>query len=243
MRHHHGEVDDRQRRPGDGDPRARQPAPMGERVPDPQSCDDERYLLLGQRCEAEERQRCDQALFVEVPERVEQERARERDGMELVQGEPLHGCVEQIGQRKERGHPLRAEVLAREPVDGQRTERDHDRLDDKQHRGAGPEPPQRREGGKQRIDVRPQAVDLVAVQLGDVERAPVGGRPDRLHHVAEVEAARLERPVLQRRQQAEAARVHGHPRPDQCDRTTRALPGRGSRARRARRRRRVGRAG
>jgi hypothetical protein len=120
--------------------------------------------------------------------------------MELVQSEPLDGCVQQVGQSEERRHPLRAEVLACEPEDGQRAERDHDRLNDEQHRRTGPDPPERREGGKQGVDVRPQPVDLVAVQLGDVERAPVGGRPDRLHHVAEVEAARLERPVLQCRQ-------------------------------------------
>ncbi len=67
-------------------------------------------------------------VLVQVPEGEEQERAGERDGVELVQRQPLGRRVEQVGEREAEPGPLGAEVLAGEPEDGQRADRDRDRL-------------------------------------------------------------------------------------------------------------------
>jgi hypothetical protein len=83
-------------------------------------------------------------------------------------------------------------VLAGEPVDGQRAERDRDRLRDEQHVRARPDQPERREGGEDRVEVGREARDLVPAETGDLKRVAMSSRPDGLHHVAEVEAAGLE---------------------------------------------------
>ena len=57
--------------------------------------------------------------------------------MELVQRQPLRRRVEQVGEREAEAGALGAEVLAREPEDRQRAERDRDRLRDEQQSGLG----------------------------------------------------------------------------------------------------------
>ena len=52
--------------------------------------------------------------------------------------------------------------------------------------------------------MRSETGDLVAAQSGHLQRMPVGRRPDRLHHVAEVEAAGREGPVAEDRERGEA---------------------------------------
>ena len=51
--------------------------------------------------------------------------------------------------------------------------------------------------------------DLIAVEVGDPERIAVGRRPDRLDHVAEIEAARHEAVVAEHRQGGEAGGPRG----------------------------------
>jgi hypothetical protein len=104
--------------------------------------------------------------------------------VEVVQREPLHRGVDQVGKRKERCGAFGAQVLAREPEHRKGAERDGHGLNDEEHRGARPDPPERSEGGEQRIDVGAETVDLVAVQLGDVEWSSMRRRPHGLHHVS-----------------------------------------------------------
>ena len=84
-------------------------------------------------------------------------------------------------------------MLARQPEDGQRAESDRERLRHEQEVGARPDPPQRREDDENRIHVRRQARDLLAVEICHAQRISMSRRPDGLHHVAEVEATRRER--------------------------------------------------
>ena len=113
--------------------------------------------------------------------------------MELVQRQPSRRRIGEIHEREAEPGARRPEVLAREPVDRDRSEPDSDGLDDKEHVRARPDPPQRREQGEDRVDVRAEARHLVALQVGDLEQVAVGRRPHRLHHVPEIEAAGRER--------------------------------------------------
>ena len=67
---------------------------------------------------------------------------------------------------------LRVEVLACEPEDRQRAGGDGDRLDDEQQLGIRPEPPERRERDEDRVEVRAQPRDLLAVHVRHRERSP-----------------------------------------------------------------------
>ena len=97
--------DDLHRKRGRGDACRRdrpsdEPAPPRDRVPDAEAREHERDLLLRRRgCD---RAGCERqpALLVKEPEGEEQQRARERDRMELVQRQPARRGVEQIGERK-----------------------------------------------------------------------------------------------------------------------------------------------
>ena len=97
---------------------------------------------------------------------------------------------------------------------------DRDRLDDEQQLGIGPEPPERREQGQDRVEVRAEPRDLLAVDVRDREEVAVGGRPDRLRHVAEVEAAALESAVPEHGGRSEAAGEGGCRDPDEDGRVT-----------------------
>jgi hypothetical protein len=65
--------------------------------------------------------------------------------------------------------------------------------------------------------MRGQTRDLLALQVRDLERLPVRGRPDRLHHVSEVEAPALEGAMAQEGEGTETGGVgddpagHHHP--------------------------------
>ena len=119
------------------------------------------------------------------------------------------GGIEQIGERESDPSALRTEVLAGEQEDGHGAEGDGGRLDDEKHGRVGPHPPERREGRQDRVEVRAEPRHLLAAEVRHLEHVAVGRRPDGLHHVAEVEAARVERDVAERRQRAEA---HGERR-------------------------------
>jgi hypothetical protein len=182
-------------------------------VPDAHAGDHERDLLLRHRPERGEDGEGNEAVLVEVPEGIQQERARERDGMEIAQGQPVRGRVEEVRQRETEGGPLRAEVLPGKPEHRQRAERDRDRLGREEHARARPEPPERGEENEDRVDVRAQSRNLLALEVCHRQRMPVRSRPDGLGHVAEVEAPRVERAVAKDREGAEAERVGPHCRP------------------------------
>ena len=197
--------------PGDGDDRARAGAPP-DRVPDAHPGDDEPDLLLRRHREHGEDREGDEPVLVEVPEGEEQERGGERDRVKLVQGQPLRRRVEEIDECEPERRALAAEVLVRQPEDGQRTECDDDRLDDEQHLRARPDPPQRREGGQDRIEVRGEPRDLPPVAARHLEEVAVCRVPDRLHHVPEVVAAGVERAVTEDGQGTEPGRIRGNRR-------------------------------
>jgi hypothetical protein len=142
--------------------------------------------------------------------------------VELVQRQPLGRRVGEVGKREADSGSLAAEVFAREPVDGQRAERDRDRLRHEQQVRARPDEPERREGGEDRVEVRTEAGHLVAAQARDLERVAVRRRPDRLHHVPEVEAAGREGSVAQDRERGEAGRVGADRCPEQSPRSDHA---------------------
>ena len=100
-------------------------------------------------------------------------------------------------------------MLAREQEDRDGAERDDKRLYDEQELRAGPEPPERREEHEDRIDMRGQPRDLVAVQVRHPQRMSVCRRPDGLHHVPEVEASRRIGVVTEGRQGGEAGGIRG----------------------------------
>ena len=60
-----------------------------------------------------------------------------------------------------------------------------------------------------------QPRDLSAVQVRDLQQVAMRGRPDRLNHVAQVEAAGLEGFVPEYGQGRERGRIGGHCRPQQ----------------------------
>ena len=111
---------------------------------------------------------------------------------------------------------LGAEVLAREPEDGQRAERDRERLDREQHVRARPGEPERRERGEDRVEVRAEPRGLLAGQVRDLEEVAVRGRPDRLRHVAEVEATGLEGTLARDRERGEADGERGDGGPEKA---------------------------
>ena len=142
--------------------------------------------------------------------------------MEVAHGQPLHRREEEVRDRERRRRPLGVEVRPREPEDGQRPGGDGHGLDDEQQFRARPEPPERREQREDRVEVRAEPRDLLAVDVGDREHVAVRGRPDRLGHVAEIEAAAAEGPMPQDGQRAEAGGEGGGREPDEPRRRHRA---------------------
>src|SRR5438094_3231648 len=135
--------------------------------------------------------------------------------MEVVQGQPLRRRIEQVGERECEPGTLGGEGLAGEPVDGKRADRDRDRLRREEHVRARPREPEGREGGEDRVEVGREAGDLVPAEARHLQRMAVRGRPDGLHHVAEVEAAGLERAVAQDGERREGGCVRGDRAPEQ----------------------------
>ena len=227
VRDHDLDRDERDREPSGGDRGSLEPVPARNCVPEPEAGDDEADLLLADRCGQREQREGKQAVLVQVPHREQQQRAGEGDRMELVERQPLGRRVEQVGEREGGAGPLRAEVLAGEPEDGQRTEGDRDRLGDEQGVRARPDEPERREGGEDRVEVGGEPRDLVPAQAGHGQRVPVRRRPDGLHHVAEVEAPGLQGAVAQNREGREAGGVGAHRGPDDGSRSREAARGHG----------------
>ncbi len=184
-------------------------------VPDAHRGDHERDLLLRQRREPGEDRERNEPVLVQVPEGEQEQRARERDWMELREGQPLDGRIEQVRERETEPGTLRPEVLARQPEDRKRSERDRDRLRREEHARAGPDPPERSERDEDRIDVRPESRHLLPLEVRDRQWMPVRGRPHRLGHVPEVEPARVEGMVAEDRERAEAGGVGADRRPQQ----------------------------
>ena len=84
---------DLHREHGTGQPCAgdREPGPAAvprERVPEPVARDDECDLLLAERGRDRGEREGDEPILVQVPEGIEEQRRRERDRVELVQGQP-----------------------------------------------------------------------------------------------------------------------------------------------------------
>jgi len=166
VRDHDLDRDQRHRDSGDRDRRARPAPAVCERVPDPEAGDDERDLLLrgcGERRNEDERQ---QSAFVEEPDRVQQQRTGERNWVELVQRQPLRRRVDEVRERKAEPGARAAEVLVRQPVDGQRAEGDGDRLRDEQQVRARPGEPERGKRREDRVEVRAEPRELVAAEPG-----------------------------------------------------------------------------
>ena len=192
-----------------GDRASFDPASPGDGVPHAETGDHERDLLLARgRRHREDRERHEPVL-VQEPEGEEEQRCRERNRMELVQRQPSRRRIGEIHEREAEPGARRPEVLAREPPDRDRSEPDSDGLADEEHVRARPDPPQRREQGEDRVDVRAEARHLVALQVGDLEQVAVGRRPHRLHHVPEIEAAGRERLLAQDGQSGKAGDPRG----------------------------------
>ena len=192
-----GRCDHRHDRSGGEDDEPCPPPSVPERVPDAEHRDDEPHLLLGQaRGDGAERER-QQAVLVEKPDRPEQERRRERDRMEVVDHEPLRRRVEQVDEREAEPRPFAAEVLAGEQEDRHGAERDADALNDEEHVGARPQPPERREQRHERVEVGAEPRELHSLEVGHLEEPAVRRRPHGLGQVPDVEAPRLERLLLE----------------------------------------------
>ncbi len=200
VRDHEAESERRDGDACDGDRRSRQHALSRERVPEPERCEREPDVLLRRDGEQREDRERDQPLLVEVPEGEEEERRCEGHGVELAQRHPLHGGKEQVRDRKAGSRSLGAEVGPREPEDGQRAERDDERLGDEEQARARPQQPERGEEDEDRVEVGAESDELLAAEARHLERIAMGRGPDGLHHVAEVEAAGVEGAVAEQRE-------------------------------------------
>src|SRR6478609_11214361 len=97
--------------------------PSPDRVPDPEASDREGELLLCREREQRDDRERDESVLVEEPDRVEDERHRERDCVEAVpdrEGVELRRGIKEIGKRELCARPRRVEVLARQPEDRER---------------------------------------------------------------------------------------------------------------------------
>ena len=215
VRHDHRGGDHCDDDPGGEDQETRAPPAVPERVPEPEHRDDEPDLLLRQAGGARAESEREQPVLVQEPDRGEQERRRERDGVEVVDDEPLRRRVEQVDEGEREPGPLPAEVLAREPEDGERTERDAYGLYHKEQLRARPDPPEWRKQGHDRVEMGSEAGDLVTLEVGHLEEAAVGRRPDGLGEVADVEAPRPEGALLQHGQRRHPGRERGDGDPQQ----------------------------
>ena len=131
---------------------------------------------------------------VEEPDAEEEERDREGHRMDRPDRARRHPRVREVGEREQSCQP------ARSRDDGDRARRRGARR--ARRRGsartrarAATTTPSRAGRGARGRDRRapPRRVDLLARRsVRDVERAPLGRAPDRLHHVPEVEAAEAE---------------------------------------------------
>src|SRR5262249_49850967 len=140
---------------------------------------------------SEDRER-DESLLVQVPEREQQEWARQRNRVELVERQPLRRREDQVDEREPKSGLVGADMLPCKPEDRERAERDRDRLDGEQHVRARPDPPEWREEREDHVGVRGEPRYLLAGGARHLEEVTVRGRPDRLHHVPEIEAAGVE---------------------------------------------------
>ena len=192
-RHDHGERDDRPRRTQCRDGQTGRPSPSRERVPEPEPRDREPHQLAARHARAQrtDRER-HEPVGVEEPDAEEEERDRERHGVEGVDGRPRDPGVGEV--RRARGTPAtRSDPRCRRASQKtrQRAERHGDDLDrderQRRRRDAARAASSERED---RIDVASEPDHLLARRaVRHLERAAVGGAPDRLHHVSEVVAA------------------------------------------------------
>ena len=134
--------------------------------------------------------------------------------MELGDRRPLERRVEQVHGGGGHGQAVVAQPAPPEPERRERAGRDDDRLGDQQGLGQVPRPGERREQDQDRVDVGAEARELATGDVGRLERASLGGAPDRLDHVPDVEAAGPEGPLAGHREIGEDAGVDGHHRPD-----------------------------
>ena len=126
---HDEEVDRRDRESCCGDRQPNSEPPLSPCVPQTEASDDEADLLLTQRCGACGRCERQETVLVEVPNREQQERDRERDRMEVATAFQVR-----VGQRRyapaTRAASLSCGRCFRcEPEERDRTESHCDRLD------------------------------------------------------------------------------------------------------------------
>ena len=193
-------------------PRPSATVPYGE--PHSQRRHGEADLLLRQAGERRRDPERDEPLLVEEPDRWKEQWCGERDRVEVVEDEPLGRRVEQVDERETGPRHSEPRCLRRQQVHGHRAEGDRERLDRQQHRGVGPQPPERCQCGDDRIEVRAEPRHLLAAQVRHLQHVSVSRRPHGLCEVSEVEPACLEGPVLQRRERCETGGERGDP-PDQ----------------------------
>ncbi len=134
------------------------------------------------------------------------------EGLERSPGEPR---IEEIDESYERSGLLGPEVAAREPEDGKSAERAGRDL----HRGEGKrgrrQDPEGSEQCQDRVDVARQAERLLARRESHLEWPSVSSARDCLHHVAEVEARKLERVVRGLHRDEERDRPTEHRSPEE----------------------------
>ena len=195
---------------------------MRECVPEAEHRHHEADLLLRQAGRAGADREGDEPILVEKPDRSQEERGRERDGMEVVDHEPLCRRVEEVDEGECDPGAIAPEMLPCEQIDGNSAEGDGGRLRHEQELGTGPDPPQRNEEDDDRVEVRSEPGDLLAVDIGHLEESPVGGRPDDLGEIADVEPACLEGSLLQYREHRHARRKGADGEPEQPPRANHA---------------------
>ena len=95
------------------DRRAGSRSPVSHGVPHAHRRDDETHVLLRRDRQGREERERPQPALVEVPPREQEQRAGERNGVEVAHRQPLHRRQEEVRDRERRRGPARADVLAR----------------------------------------------------------------------------------------------------------------------------------
>ena len=120
MRDDDDEVDERGREPERDDRGADEPPAVGDRVPDAETADGKRDLLLRGGGEQRRDPERDEAVVVEEPDREQDQRHREADRVRprVGEGVELRCGIDEVRGRKTGRCTLVPEPLAGEPVHG-----------------------------------------------------------------------------------------------------------------------------
>ena len=153
---------ERPREAGEGDERSGRTTSAREREPDPQPDDRQPHELARRHRESRRRRRRDEAIGVQEPDAEEEQRDRERHGMDRCEGTRRDPRICEIAQSEKPRDPIVSEMTPAQPEHRERPQRHHRDLRERERERRRPEHPQRREQHEERIGVTAEAHHLLA---------------------------------------------------------------------------------